>query len=82
MALNIKAEEADRLAHELAALTGESLTAAVTIAIRERLDRERREREGDIVERLLEIGSDCAAHLRGRRVDHGQMLYDERGLPR
>jgi antitoxin VapB len=39
MALNIKSAEADRLARELAARTGESITEAVTKALRERLDR-------------------------------------------
>ena len=45
MALNIKHPEADRLARELAALTGESLTETVTRAIEERLARERRGRK-------------------------------------
>jgi antitoxin VapB len=44
MSLNIKNEETHRLAQELARLTGESMTAAVTEAVRERLDRVRRER--------------------------------------
>jgi antitoxin VapB len=39
MALNIKDETADRLARELAAETGESITTAVTVAVRERLER-------------------------------------------
>jgi antitoxin VapB len=39
MALNIKDEAADRLARELAAETGESITTAVTVAVRERLER-------------------------------------------
>jgi len=39
MALNIKDETADRLARELAAETGESITTAVTAAVRERLER-------------------------------------------
>lgn len=39
MSLNIKDEGADRLARELAAETGESITAAVTVALRERLER-------------------------------------------
>ena len=39
MALNIKGEAADRLARELAAETGESITTAVTVAVRERLER-------------------------------------------
>jgi antitoxin VapB len=41
MALSIKTEEADRLARELTRLTGETLTEAVTTALRERCDRER-----------------------------------------
>jgi antitoxin VapB len=44
MALNIKSEEADRLARALAAETGESLTEAVTRALAERLERQRRRR--------------------------------------
>lgn len=42
MALSIKTEEADRLARELAAVTGETMTEAVTTALRERLSRVRR----------------------------------------
>jgi antitoxin VapB len=47
MALSIKTEEADRLARSLARLTGENLTEAVTKALRERLDRERKRRVAD-----------------------------------
>jgi antitoxin VapB len=45
MALSIKTEEADRLARALVAITGETMTEAVTIALRERLARERTRRE-------------------------------------
>ena len=45
MALSIKTEEADRLARELTRLTGETMTAAVTRALRETLERERKARE-------------------------------------
>ncbi len=84
MSLNIKSQEAHRLAQELARLTGESMTAAVTVAVRERLDRVRRERVLGLAERLLAIGKDCAARLKEpfRSADHGELLYDERGLPR
>ena len=44
MALSIKTEEADHLARALANLTGETLTQAVTTALRERLDREQTRR--------------------------------------
>ena len=84
MSLNIKSEEAHRLAQELARLTGESMTAAVTKAVRERLERVRRERGVGLADRLLAIGKDCAAHLKEpfRTIDHGDLLYDETGLPR
>jgi antitoxin VapB len=38
----------------------------------------------DLVERILEIGRDCAAHLKEpyKSVDHGDLLYDEKGLPK
>jgi antitoxin VapB len=83
MALNIKNPEAHLLAEELAKLTGESMTTAVTIALRERLDRIRQQ-QGPGLADLLAIGKDCAARLKEpfRSADHGDLLYDERGLPR
>jgi antitoxin VapB len=45
MALSIKTAEADALARTLVQLTGETMTEAVTIALRERLVRERARRE-------------------------------------
>jgi len=82
--LNIKSEETHRLVQELATLTGESMTAAVTEAVRQRLDRVRRARGVSLADRLVAIGKDCAAHLKEpfRSSDHGDLLYDERGLPR
>ena len=81
--MNIKNKEANQLARQLAKLTGESLTLAVTEAVRERLDRVRSEHGVDLAERLLLIGRDCAAHLKEpfRSIDHDDMLYDDRGLP-
>lgn len=54
MALSIKTEEADRLARELSRLTGETMTDAITKAMRERLERVRAERaaQGDYVARV------------------------------
>ena len=84
MSLNIKNKDAHKLAHELAKATGESMTEAVTEALRERLAHLRREGGVALADRLLQIGRDCAAHLREpfRSIDHGQMLYDESGLPK
>jgi antitoxin VapB len=84
MGMNIKNKEAYELTRQLAKLTGESLTTAVTEAVRERLGRIRSEQGVDLAERLLAIGQDCAAHLKKpyRTIDHADMLYDERGLPK
>ena len=84
MSLNIKSEDAHRLARELAALTGESMTAAVTEALRERIERAKRSERHGLAERLLAIGRDCAAHLKEpyRSIDHAELLYDDRGLQR
>lgn len=84
MSLNIKNEETHRLVRELAALTGESMVQAITEAVRERLERLRRREGQSLADRLLAIGRDCAVHLKEPfcSADHGELLYDERGLPR
>ena len=84
MAMNIKNDEAQKLAHELSELTGESLTSAVREAVRERLERLQSAQGASLADRLLRIGKECAAHLKEpfRSADHGDILYDERGLPR
>lgn len=78
MALNIKNEETCRLADELAQLTGETVTDAITVALRERLEREKRVKE------LHAIGEHCASLLGDgpSAVEHGDFLYDEHGLPK
>lgn len=83
MSLNIKNDEAHRLAQELAALTGESMTTAVTRAMRERLERVHRERNTALSDRLLAIGKDCAPRLKEpfRSAEHGDLLYGKDGLP-
>jgi antitoxin VapB len=74
--MSIKNEEARRLAAELAELTGESLTTAVTTSIRERLDGVRCAHNGALGRRLVAIGKGCTAHLneRSRSIDHGDLL--------
>lgn len=84
MGMNIKNHEAQKLAHKLADLTGETLTSAVTEAVRERLERIQNAQGTGLAARLLQIGKDCAANLQEPFLsgDHGDILYDERGLPR
>ena len=81
MSLNIKNEVTHRLAQELAAMTGESLTTAVTEAVRERLVRVKSK---GMKERIMKIAKECAPHWKEpfRSVDHGELLYDEKGLPK
>jgi antitoxin VapB len=83
MALNIKDDAADRLVRELAAETGESITTAVTVAVRERLERLRgavpRERRRQALTHIAERSA-------GRRVrDHRSaeeiLGYGPDGLP-
>ena len=81
MALNIKNEETHRLVRELAECTGETMTAAVTAAVRERLERVRSEQGESLADQLLAIGRDCAARLKEpfRSADHADLLYGEHG---
>ena len=85
MSLNIKNKETCRLAAELADLTGETMTGAITVALRERLEREVSRRGAEArARRLLAIGRRCAGMLDNgaSAAAHGDLLYDERGLPR
>jgi antitoxin VapB len=84
MSLNIKNPTTYQLAQELAEMTGETLTGAVTEAVRERLERLRRREAPEPVERLLAIGRDCARRLPEpyRSADHADLLYADDGLPR
>lgn len=87
VSLNIKNSDTVRLAHRLAAATGESVTAAVTIAVRERLDRLHERDETAVSKRAAaarEIAEDAANRWIEpyRSTDHGDLLYDDSGLPR
>lgn len=81
MSLNIKNVETHRLAQELAALTGESMTVAVTEAVRERIARVKSK---GMAERIMQIAKRSAPLWKEpyRSIDHGDLLYDEKGLPK
>ncbi|HEY5204544.1 MAG TPA: type II toxin-antitoxin system VapB family antitoxin [Roseiarcus sp.] len=86
MSLNIKNPEAHALAGRLAEKTGETLTEAVTKELRERLAR--LEQTGDFDEaryqKLKAIAADCRKHMKEPflSTEHGDLLYDERGMPK
>jgi antitoxin VapB len=82
MHLNIKNDEAHKLASELAQLTGESLTSAVTLALRERLARERRRSRTDrVAASLMKIGGEFAALADTGQSPDEILGYDDHGLP-
>ena len=84
MSPNINDPEASRQAGELARLTGETTAGTVTAALRERLERERRKQDAaQLAQELHAIGRRCAALLSPgpAAVEHGDLLYDDRGLP-
>ena len=92
MYLRIKNEETCRLA-DLAELTGETKTKAITVALRDRLEREPHERDAEVqarLERIRAIAWRSAELLRSGpplaegeelSITHGDYLYDEHGLP-
>lgn len=82
MALSIKNDEADRLARQLAEATGESLTDAVVIALRERLTRVRHRRGPGLRTRVIRLADELAElpTLDTRSADD-IVGYDEHGLP-
>ena len=83
MTLNIKDRETHQLAQELAKETGETMTRAVTNALREQLKRVRAQRSATMLARdLVTIGRRCAQTLKRKPVDHAELLYDDRGVPR
>ncbi len=83
MTLNIRNLEAERLARELAARTGETITEAVINALRDRLERECGKAPLDLKDEIMAISRRTAAMPRktGRTADD-TIAHDERGLPR
>ncbi|MEV5834291.1 type II toxin-antitoxin system VapB family antitoxin [Nocardia sp. NPDC052112] len=81
--MSIKHPDADRLARELAAQTGETSTEAVVIALRERLARETgRARSIPLRDELAAIRRRCAAlPVIDKRSPDEIIGYDEHGLP-
>jgi antitoxin VapB len=81
MGMNIKNEEAHRLASQLASLYDETLTEAVTVALRERLARaevsDRREKTLELIKQMQKLYKGGPT-----REELDDMLYDDLGLPK
>jgi antitoxin VapB len=82
MSLNVKDPEAHRLAQAISRATGETMTHAVTEALRERYERLQTRRGKASVEELLAIAKRASAQVKRPYLDHAAFLYDERGLPK
>jgi antitoxin VapB len=85
MALSIRDRETDRLARELAALTGETMTGAIRAALEERLPREQRRRHADVARRRKAINDIVEEFAQLPVLDDRSadeiLGYDENGLP-
>jgi antitoxin VapB len=80
--LNIKDPEAHRLAQAIANETGETLTHAVTEALRQRLERLRKQDDEALAADIRAIAKRAAAHIKRPYLDHAEFLYNEHGLPK
>jgi antitoxin VapB len=83
LALSFKDKETDRLAREVAALTGETLTDAVRTALAERLERERlrRGKPSGLAEQLAALARECAALPDFDTRSPDEIIgYDETGM--
>ena len=80
--LNVKDPEAHRLARAIAQETGETITHVVTEALRERYQRLQSRRGKASVEELLSIAKRASSQIKRPYLDHAELLYDERGLPK
>ena len=79
MALNIKDDAVHEAVKRITSITGESQAQAVAVAVRERLARLEKD---ELAARLLAIGRKTASRMDAdTELDHGRLLYDDRGLP-
>jgi antitoxin VapB len=84
VALNIKDEETHQLTKELAQLTGESLSVAVKLSVKERLERKRPNPKTGLADWLDELTKRTAPLMKNlpSSTEIGDLLYDrETGLP-
>lgn len=70
------------MAKEMAEHTGESMSQAVTEAIRERRDRVVGKSRDERKQSIMAISRETAARLEGVETDHAKLLYGEDGLPK
>ena len=82
MSLSVKDPEVYRLARAIADRTGETRTKVVIDSLRERQEKEERKRTRASLEELTAIAKRAAAGMKRPYIDHGDLLFDEYGLPK
>ena len=82
MSLNVKDPEAHRLAQAIARETGESLTKVVVESLRERHAKIAKRKDKASLAELMAIAKRASRAVKRPYVEHGQLLYDEHGLPK
>jgi antitoxin VapB len=82
VSLNVKDPEAHRLAQAIAEKTGESLTKVVIDSLRERHEKLEKHKGKASLSELLAIARRASRAVKRPYVDHGELLYDEHGLPK
>jgi antitoxin VapB len=80
--LNVKDPEAHRLAQEIADQTGESLTKVVIESLRERHAKLEKRKGKASLDDLMAIAKRASRAVKRPYVDHGELLYDDHGLPK
>ena len=78
--LNVKDPEAHRLARAIAEETGETLTRAVTEALRARYQRLHKGDPETLAADIRAIADRAAANIKKPSLDHAEFLYNEHGL--
>ncbi len=82
MPFSIKDPEADQLVRELAQRTGETLTEAITVSVRERLNRIRGARNVTLAQEIERIAKRCGSRpVLDTRTPEEILGYDGAGLP-
>lgn len=82
MSLNIKDPEVHQLAQAIALATGETMTHVVKEALRERYERLQKRDPESLAADLRAIAKRASAHVKRPYLDHAELLYDDRGLPK
>ncbi|SNS68994.1 antitoxin VapB [Sphingomonas laterariae] len=82
MNLNIKSPEARRLARAIAERTGQSITHVVIDALRERYAQIERRKGRASIDEILTIAARVSSQVQAPSAPHGELLYDEKGLPK